>query len=66
MNKNRKLLAIAAILVLITGGCSTMNSAYEAYKRNPLTPDGFNYTLSRDRESNTYADYFGLTWNLKP
>jgi hypothetical protein len=64
--KNKKLMAIAAIIAIMSSGCVASEKAYNAYKNCPLTPDGFNYTLSRDRESNTYADYFGFTWNLKP
>jgi hypothetical protein len=60
MNKNRKLMAIVAILCVIAGGgCAS-------YNNNPLTPDGLNYTLSRDRVSGELVDYVGLTWNLKP
>lgn len=38
----------------------------ETYKRQAWTPDGFNYTVSRDRKTGDQTDYFGATWNLKP
>lgn len=49
------LLLLAAALT----GCA-------AYKESPWTPDGVNYTLSRDRQTGDLTDYFGVTWNLKP
>lgn len=46
-------------LCFCIGGCA-------AYKHSgALTPDGFNYTISRSRVSGELTDYFGLTWSLK-
>jgi hypothetical protein len=52
----RLLVALAA--VLFTAGCET-------YRNSALTPDGFNYTLERDRNTGNMADYIGFTWKLK-
>lgn len=46
------------LLCLILNGCA-------AYNNSSLTPDGFNYTLSRDRQSGDLTDYVGFTWSLK-
>lgn len=54
-----KKLALAVACLLCLTGCET-------YKRQVWTPDGFNYTLSRDRQTGDLTDYFGVTWNLKP
>lgn len=57
----RKLTILAALVAIVTigQGCA-------AYKESPLTPDGFNYTLQRDRVTGDMSDYFGFSWNLKP
>lgn len=38
---------------------------HEKYKSQFWTPDSFNYTLQRDRETGDMSDYFGLSWQLK-
>jgi len=47
------------LAALLIGGCAS-------YKSQWWTPDGFNYTLSRDRETGDMTDLVGFTWNLKP
>ncbi len=54
-----KRLCIAMILIPFLVGCA-------AYSRSRWTPDGFNYTVSRDRRTGDQTDYFGVSWNLKP
>jgi len=51
---------LALILLLPLCGCASYS------KSGFWTPDGVNYTLSRDRQSGDLTDYFGVTWNLKP
>lgn len=51
-------LLLIILVVITSNGCAT-------YKRQAWTPDGFNYTLSRDRQTGELVDYFGLTWSLK-
>jgi hypothetical protein len=51
---------VAAILV------ATALTGCAAWKASPWTPDGFSYTVERDRRTGEQADYFGLNWNLKP
>jgi hypothetical protein len=55
------IIVVVAILVSLLSlcGCST-------YSKQVWTPEGFNYTLSRDRQTHDLTDYWGLTWNLKP
>lgn len=55
----KKIILLLALLALITTGCQT-------YKESRWTPEGFNYTLQRDRKTGDQSDYFGLSWNLKP
>lgn len=56
----RKLLLLTALAVVCLGsGCAQ-------YSAQKWTPDGFNYTLQRDRETGDMSDYWGLSWNLKP
>ena len=57
MKRTLVIIVIAFLLELLTG-CQT-------YRNSPLTPDGFNYTLERDRNTGNIADYFGFTWKLK-
>ncbi len=53
--------------VLFVAVCSiTLLTGCEMYSRNRWTPDGFSYTVERDRHTGDQADYFGLNWNLKP
>lgn len=48
------------LLAVAASGCA-------AYKRCPLTPDGFNYTVYCDQGTMHPSQHgFGLTWNLKP
>lgn len=54
------LFALAAIL--FSTGCA---SSRDWYKAQPWTPDGFNYTLQRDRATGEMSDYFGFNWSLK-
>lgn len=49
------------LIVLLTG-CASFK---EGYKSQGWTPDGFNYTAQRDRETGDWSDYFGLSWSLK-
>lgn len=58
--KKNILIALAA-LSLFTG-CAGF---HEKYKEQVWTPDGFNYTIQRDRRSGDLSDYWGLSWNLK-
>lgn len=60
--KKKKTILIALAIMAATG-CAGMQ---EAYNRQVWTPDGLNYTLSRDRASGELCDYVGFTWNLKP
>lgn len=46
-------------------GCETAHDAGDFYKKQAWTPDSFNYTLERDRNTGDLADYFGLSWSLK-
>lgn len=57
----RKITMLVALVAIVTigQGCA-------AYKESVLTPDGFNYTLQRDRHTGQQSDYFGLSWDLKP
>jgi len=50
-----------AVVLLLIGlsGCATYN------KTGLYTPDGANYSISRDRQTGDLTDYFGLTWTLK-
>lgn len=59
--KLKRMLAITAVATLAIGasGCAQ-------YSAQKWTPDGFNYTLQRDRETGDMSDYFGMSWNLKP
>jgi len=57
-----KLLLLAIIAATALTGCTGFR---EGYKKQSWTPDGFNYTLSRDRRSGDQTDYFGLNWSLK-
>lgn len=60
-----KLFILLAAVGLFSG-CAAMKDAHEAYKNSgPLTPDGFNYTMERDRKTGDFSDYVGLTWSLK-
>lgn len=59
--KKTKLL-FAVLFVMLATGCA---SVHEKYKAQPWTPEGFNYTLQRDRETGDMSDYFGLSWSLK-
>ncbi len=53
--------------ILFVAFCSIgLLSGCEMYSRNRWTPDGFSYTVERDRRTGDQADYFGLNWNLKP
>lgn len=54
------LILIVALTTLT--GCASFK---EKYKEQSWTPDSFNYTLQRDRDSDSYSDYFGLSWSLK-
>lgn len=56
------ILLLAAIAVITLTGCQT---ARQAYKDSPITPDGFNYTAARDRATGDWCDYWGLSWSLK-
>lgn len=56
--KKLTILLFAAVLT----GCA---SSRDWYKAQPWTPDGFNYTLQRDRETGDQSDYFGFSWSLK-
>jgi len=47
------------LIALTLSGCA-------AYKETGhWTPDSFNYTLSRDRQSGDLTDYWGFSWSLK-
>ena len=46
------------VLIIVANGCET-------YQKSPLTPDSFNYTLQRDRETGNMSDYVGFSWKLK-
>lgn len=54
------LILIVALATLT--GCASLK---EGYKDQAWTPDGFNYTLQRERDGGAYSDYFGLSWSLK-
>lgn len=55
------LLALIAFIALTTG-CATQR---DWYKEQGWTPDGFNYTLQRERATGDYSDYFGWSWSFK-
>mgnify|MGYP006921428238 CR=1 FL=1 len=58
----KKYLLITLCAVVGLTGCASLN---ETYKAQPWTPDGFNYTLARDRDTGSLCDYWGLSWSLK-
>lgn len=62
MKKNLTKLTAICILIVPLAGCA---SFHEKYKEQAWTPDGFNYTLQRDRATGEMSDYFGLTWSFK-
>ena len=53
-------------LLLVVVGAAMGLTGCATYRESPLTPEGFNYTLQRDRQTGDISDYFGLSWNLKP
>jgi hypothetical protein len=57
----RKITMLAALVAIVTigQGCAQ-------YSAQKWTPDSFNYTLQRDRETGDISDYWGASWNLKP
>jgi hypothetical protein len=57
--QRQKEMRLLLLIPLLLSGCAS-------YKEQVWTPDGFNWTLSRERKSGDIADYFGFTWNLKP
>jgi hypothetical protein len=51
--------ATLLLLAISLAGCA-------AYRETGhWTPDGFNYTLSRDRQTGDLTDYWGFSWSLK-
>lgn len=60
-----KLILLASLCLLAMTGCETAHDAGDFYKKQAWTPDSFNYTLERDRNTGDLADYFGLSWSLK-
>lgn len=51
--------------VMILLACVCFLTGCETYKHQAWTPDGFNYTISRDRQTGELVDYFGVSWQLK-
>lgn len=64
--KKKLLILTAAATMLASTGCETYNKMADGYKKTGnWAPNGFSYTLQRDRVSGNQSDYFGLSWNLK-
>lgn len=62
MKKKLTRIAVLIAVIAIVPGCA---SFHEKYKAQVWTPDSFNYTLQRDRETGDMSDYFGFSWGFK-
>lgn len=58
----KTILLLAIIAIILTTGCATQR---DWYKEQGWTPDGFNYTLQRERDGGAFSDYWGLSWSFK-